>query len=71
MQGASTCPRFQISPDTSFDEIPEEVLLGFDEPESRKSLLEAAAERFREGRLSEAGYSMLKKKLHNLESSQS
>ncbi|MHA1949410.1 MAG: hypothetical protein ACW99G_05335 [Candidatus Thorarchaeota archaeon] len=34
---------------------------------SRKSLLEVAEERLREGRLSEAGYSMLKKKVNNLE----
>lgn len=69
--GASTCTRFQISPEAPFDEISEDILRGLDRPESRKSLLEAAEERLREGRLSEAGYSMLKKKLHNLESSQS
>jgi hypothetical protein len=71
IHGASSCNRFQISPKVSMDEIPEEVLCGFDRPESRMSLLEVAEERLREGRLSEAGYSMLKKKLHNLESSQS
>jgi hypothetical protein len=71
IRGASTCTRFQLSPEASFDEIPEIVLSGFDRPESRKSLLEAAEERLREGRLSEAGYSMLKKKLHNLEASRS
>jgi hypothetical protein len=42
------------------------VLMGLNRPEYRKSLLEVAEERLNEGRLSEAGYSMLKKKLHNL-----
>jgi len=71
IHGASTCTRFQLSPEASFEEIPEYVLSGFNRPESRKSLLETAEERLREGRLSEAGYSMLKKKLHNLEASRS
>ena len=71
IRGASSCKRFKLRPDASFDEIPEDVLRGFNRSETRKSLLEAAEERLREGRLSEAGYSMLKKKLHNLESSQS
>ncbi|MHA2024855.1 MAG: hypothetical protein ACW98U_03045 [Candidatus Thorarchaeota archaeon] len=71
IHGAVSCTRFQLSSEASFDDIPEVVLNRFNRPESRKSLLEVAEERLREGRLSEAGYSMLKKKLHNLEASQS
>jgi hypothetical protein len=71
IHGASTCTRFELNAEASFEDIPEVVLNRFEGPEVPKSPLEAAEERLREGRLSQAGYSMLKKKLHNLEASQS
>lgn len=62
------CLPFESQPPACFT-LPNsdrDVLMGFNKPEYRKSLLEVAEERLNEGRLSEAGYSMLKKKLHNL-----
>lgn len=71
IHSASTCSRFQLNPESSIDEIPDCLLKGFQRTESRKTLLEVARERVKEGRLSEAGYSMLKKKLNNLETTRS
>ncbi|MFW9927662.1 MAG: hypothetical protein ACFFDM_13005 [Candidatus Thorarchaeota archaeon] len=68
---ASVCSRFQLNPEISIENMPDRLLRGFSKRESRRSLLEVAMERVKEGRLSEAGYSMLKKKLHNLETSRS
>ncbi len=62
----SECPPFELQPPPSATEMSDYLLMGLNRSESRKSLLEVAEERLNEGRLSEAGYSMLKKKLHNL-----
>ncbi|MFW9870896.1 MAG: hypothetical protein ACFFEL_14800 [Candidatus Thorarchaeota archaeon] len=68
---ASECSRFQLNPEISIEDMPDRLLRGFSKPESRKSLLEVARDRVKEGKLSETGYSILKKKLHNLEASRS
>ncbi len=62
------CPPFEPEPpaSTTPPNSDREVMMGLNRPEYRKSLLEVAEERLNEGRLSEAGYSMLKKKLHYL-----
>jgi hypothetical protein len=69
IQRTTICTRFDPNPAIPIEEIPDEILSGFKETDSGKSLLEAARERVREGRLSSEVFSMLKKKLHNLGSS--
>ena len=65
----TVCNRFDPNPAIPIEDIPDKILIGFKDTASGKSLLEAAKERVKEGRLSKDVYSMLKKKLHNLESS--
>ena len=69
IERTTVCTRFDPNPTIPIEEIPDEILSGFTESHSRKSLLDAAKERVKDGRLSKDVYSMLKKKLHNLESS--
>jgi hypothetical protein len=69
IERTTVCTRFDPNPAIPIEEIPDRILSGFKETDSSESLLEAARERVKEGRLSEDVYSMLKKKLHNLESS--
>ncbi|MHA1964109.1 MAG: hypothetical protein ACW97G_05935 [Candidatus Thorarchaeota archaeon] len=69
IERTTVCTRFDTNPAIPIEEIPDRILSGFKETDSGESLLEAARERVKEGRLSEDVYSMLKKKLHNLESS--
>lgn len=71
IHSASACSKFILNPEVAIEEIPDGLLAGLKRSESRMSLLKVAKERVNEGRLSEAGYSMLKKKLHNLETSRS
>ena len=71
IRGASVCSKFRLNPEIAIEEMPDNLLMGLNRPESSRSLLEVAKERVKEGRLSEGGYSMLKKKLHNLEASRS
>jgi hypothetical protein len=70
IERTTVCTRFDPNPAIPIEDIPDEILSGFKKSDSGKSLLEAARERVKEGRLSKDIYSMLKKKLHNLESSQ-
>ena len=63
------CTRFDPNPTIPIEDIPDEILSGFKDKDSGKSLLDAARDRVKEGRLSKDVYSMLKKKLHNIESS--
>ncbi len=65
----TVCKRFDPNPAIPIEQIPDKILLGFKDTVSKQSLLDAAKERVKEGRLSKDVYSMLKKKLHNLESS--
>ena len=65
---AAVCKRFDPNPMIPIEEIPDSILLGFNESDSGKTLLQVAKERVKEGRLSKEVYSILKKKLHNLES---
>ncbi len=69
IERTTVCNRFDPNPAIPIEEIPDMVLLGFKGTDSGKPLLEAAKKRVKEGRLSKDIYSMLKKKLHNLESS--
>jgi hypothetical protein len=71
IQRTTICTRFDPNPVIPIEEIPDEILSGFKEIDSGKSLLEAARERVSEGRLSKDIFSMLKKKLSNLEASRS
>ncbi len=71
IHGASVCTNFHLNPEIEIEEMPDSLLTCPNRSESRNSLLEVAKDRMKEGRLSEAGYSMLKKKLHNLEASRS
>ncbi|MGY5872471.1 MAG: hypothetical protein RTV72_09515 [Candidatus Thorarchaeota archaeon] len=70
IQRASSCSRFELSPDLLEDEIPTELFLL--QPKSahlRKTLLEVASERVKEGRLPEPAYNMLKRRLTSLQKS--
>ncbi len=69
IERTTICTRFDPNPVIPIEEIPDEILSGFKDSDSRKTLLEAARERAKEGRLSEDAYSILKKKLDKLESS--
>lgn len=69
IERTAICTRFDPNPAIPIEEIPDRILRGFKETDSGKSLLEVAKERVKEGRLSKDVYSMLKKKLHYLESS--
>jgi hypothetical protein len=71
IERSSVCIKFNPNPAIPIEEIPDEILFGFKEYDSGKSLLETARERVKQGRLSKDVYSMLKKKLHYLESSRS
>ncbi|MFW9788683.1 MAG: hypothetical protein ACFFE2_08820 [Candidatus Thorarchaeota archaeon] len=70
IQRATVCFRFDPNPAIPIEEIPDHTLSGFKDSKSGKSLLQAARERVKEGRLSKDAYTMLKRKLQNLESSQ-
>ncbi len=69
IQRATICTRFDPNPAIPIEDIPDEILLGFKEMDSGKSLLEAARARVNDGRLSNDVFNMLKKKLHNIDSS--
>ena len=69
IERTTICIRFDPNPAIPIENIPDSILLGFNETDSGKSLLEAAKERVKEGRLSKDVYSMLKKKIHNLDTS--
>jgi hypothetical protein len=64
----TVCKRFDPNPAIPIEDIPDKILIGFKDTASGKTLLEAAQQRVKEGRLSKDIYSMLKKKIHNLES---
>jgi hypothetical protein len=61
------CSRFNPNPAIPLEEIPDRILLGFKQTASGRSLLDAAKKRVKEGRLSKETYTILKKKLLNLE----
>ncbi len=67
----SLCMHFKPDPSIPIEEIPDEILTGSKTTDSGKSLLEAARQRVKEGKLTRDVFSMLKKKLHNIESSYS
>ena len=69
LERSTVCLRFNPNPAIPIEEIPDRILSAFKNPESGKSLLDAAKERVKEGRLSKDVYILLEKKLHNLESS--
>jgi hypothetical protein len=69
IERTTVCSRFDLNPAIPIEDIPDEILSGFRDKDSRNSLLEAAKERVKEGRLSKDVYTMLKKKLDNVESS--
>ncbi len=71
IESISLCMRFEPNPSIPIEEIPDEVLKGSKAANSEKPLLEAAKQRMKEGKLSRNVFSMLKKKLHNIESSDS
>lgn len=70
LQRASSCTRFELDLDLLEDEIPNEISA----PQIRstfvkKTLLEVASERVKEGRLPQTAYNMLKRKLVSLQKS--
>lgn len=69
LERSTVCYRFNPNPAIPIEEVSDRILSGFKNPESGKSLLNAARERVKEGRLSKDVYILLEKKLHNLESS--
>ncbi|MFX1560284.1 MAG: hypothetical protein ACFFBL_06835 [Promethearchaeota archaeon] len=69
IERAIVCTRFDPNPTIPIEDIPDEILSRFKNSDSGLSLLEAARKRVKEGRLSKDVYSMLKKKIHTLESS--
>jgi hypothetical protein len=69
IERSTICFRFNPNPAIPIEEMPDRILSGFKNPESGKSLLDAAKERVKEGRLSKDAYILLRKKLHNLVSS--
>ena len=69
IERTTVCTRFDLNPAIPIEDIPDMILVGFKETDSGKTLLDAAEKRVKEGRLSKDIYRMLKKKLHNLESS--
>jgi len=69
IERTTICTRFDPNPAIPIEEIPDRILRGLKDTDSGKSLLEAAKERVKEGRLSKDVYSMLKKKLQTFESS--
>jgi len=69
IQRACTCAQFEVNPDL-LEEIP--IELANHQPRStfmKKTLLEVAAERLKEGRLSENDFNMLKRKLTSVHKS--
>ena len=67
---ASSCTRFEIDPDLLEEEIPTEII----SPQNRcsfirKTLLEVASDRVKEGRLPQIAYNMLKRRLTTLQKS--
>jgi hypothetical protein len=67
IERTTVCNRFDPNPTIPIEDIPDRIFQGFKQTQSGKTLLEAAKKRVKEGRLSKDIYSMLKKKLHNLE----
>ena len=68
IQRASVCARFEIDPDLLDDNIPADLFAS--KPRSafiRKTLLEVASERVKEGRLPETAYNMLKRRFDSLQ----
>ena len=63
------CLRFNPNPAIPIEDIPDQYMSGFKDTKAGESLLEAAKKRVKEGRLSKDAYTMLKRKLQNLESS--
>ncbi|MFW9805926.1 MAG: hypothetical protein ACFFFK_04295 [Candidatus Thorarchaeota archaeon] len=69
IERTNICDRFDPNPIIPIEDIPDSILLGFKHSDSGRALLEAAKKRVKEGRLSKEVYTILKKKLHNLETS--
>lgn len=69
IERTNICDRFDPNPVIPIEDIPDSILLGFKHSDSGRALLEAAKKRVKEGRLSKEVYIILKKKLHNLETS--
>jgi hypothetical protein len=69
IERTSLCTRFEPNLGIPMEEIPDEILTGFKTVNTGKSLLDAARQRVKEGKLSRDVFSMLKKTLHNIESS--
>jgi hypothetical protein len=67
IERTTICNRFDPNPVIPIEDIPDRIFLGFKQSQAGKSLLDAAKKRVKEGRLSKDIYTMLKKKLHNLE----
>ena len=70
LQRASLCTRFELDPDLLEEDIPLDLITP--QPRSvylRKTLLEVASERVKEGRLPQTAYNMLKRKLVSLQKS--
>ncbi|MHA1135697.1 MAG: hypothetical protein ACTSSE_04355 [Candidatus Thorarchaeota archaeon] len=70
LQRASSCTRFELDSDLLEDDIPSELIMP--QPRNayiRKTLLEVAMERVKEGRLPQTAYNMLKRRLTSLQKS--
>ncbi|MGY5858375.1 MAG: hypothetical protein RTU63_03325 [Candidatus Thorarchaeota archaeon] len=70
LQRASACTRFELDPDLLEEDIPTELIIP--QPRSgyiKKTLLEVASERVKEGRLPQTAYNMLKRRLTSLQKS--
>jgi len=70
LQRASSCTRFELNPDLLDDEIPTKITATqIRSALISRTLLEAASERVKEGRLPQTAYNMLKRKLASLQNS--
>jgi hypothetical protein len=67
LERASLCGKFELNPDFEEDEIPIEILNPYQKQSTQsKSLLEAAEDRVKKGKLPRWAYNMLKKRLMTL-----
>ncbi|TFH06777.1 MAG: hypothetical protein E4H14_10015 [Candidatus Thorarchaeota archaeon] len=70
MQRASACTRFELDPNLLEEDIPTEITAPpIRSAFIRKTLLEVADERVKEGRLPQTAYNMLKRRLASLQKS--
>jgi len=70
LQRSSSCTRFELDPNLLEDAIPSEITAPqIKSSFIRKTLLEVASERVKEGRLPQTAYNMLKRRLASLQKS--